>query len=176
MGVGVAADAGTYGSTGYAFIETTDFNFVGVVPDNLANGARLAGDPLVIRVGNGTERYTAGAETAYITAQAAAARAVINTFALNLSERQAALKETETSIAREKENIENLLLGGDIAGSTARIQNYNSRVETYNLAVAEYTADTRRYDLAVETYNYIAGHRYDRKGTCAWLLSHSAAA
>ncbi|MDK2975509.1 MAG: hypothetical protein PWP08_1880, partial [Methanofollis sp.] len=36
MGVGVAADANTYGSTGYAFIETTDVNFVGVVPERLA--------------------------------------------------------------------------------------------------------------------------------------------
>ena len=32
MGVGIAADTGTYGSTGYAFIETTDYNFVGGRP------------------------------------------------------------------------------------------------------------------------------------------------
>lgn len=176
MGVGVAADGGTYGSTGYAFIETTDYNFVGVVPDNLANGVRLTGDPQVIRVGNGTVGYMARAETAYIMERSGAARAVIDTFALNLSERQADLKKTGASIASEKETIEKLLMAGDIAGFTARIQGYNSRVETYNQAVAEYAADSRQYDRAVEAYNYIAGHRYDRKGTFAWLLSSSSAA
>jgi hypothetical protein len=104
-----------------------------------------------------------------------AARAVIDTFALNLSERQADLKKTGASIASEKETIEKLLMAGDIAGFTARIQGYNNRVETYNMAVADYAADSRRYDRAVETYNYIAGHRYDRKGTFAWLLSSSSA-
>lgn len=176
MGVGVAADTGTYGSTGYAFIETTDYNFVGVVPENLANGVRLSGDPQVIRVGNGTGRYTSGADIAYIMGHAAAARAVIDTFVQSLSERQADLKQTGAAIESEKEAIERLLLAGDIAGSTARIPGYNSRVEAYNQAIADYTADTARYDRAVEIYNYIAGHRYDRKGTCAWLHSHVQAA
>jgi len=171
MGVGVAADANTYGSTGYAFIETTDFNFVGVVPENLANGVQLTADPLVIRVGNGTGRYTSWAETAYIKEQAATARNLLGAFVQNLSERHADLKATEIRITEEKETIEKLLSAGDITDYNARIAGYNDRVEAYNRAVADYKTDAGKYDRAAEIYNYIAGHRYDRAGTYEWLLA-----
>jgi len=57
MAVGIRTSSFDYKGTGYAFIETTEYNFVGIVPDEYAEGIKLRSTPIVIKVGNGTKSY-----------------------------------------------------------------------------------------------------------------------
>jgi hypothetical protein len=78
MATGVAAGSRQYGTTGYAYLETTGISLVGDVPRRLnqsqkyvADGERpvpvpLASTPVVIRIGSGSKEYSRAEETAYI--------------------------------------------------------------------------------------------------------------
>ena len=66
MALGVGSDAFLYKSTGYSYIEATDYSFVGVPSYNMKGNGTLKSDPLVIPITGGTKRYHSGSETSYI--------------------------------------------------------------------------------------------------------------
>jgi hypothetical protein len=66
--VGVGSNGATYGSTDYAFIETTRYAFVGQVSPEFASRGPIAKVPEMIRVG-GEKTYTAGVQVDYILDQ-----------------------------------------------------------------------------------------------------------
>ncbi|MBP2146842.1 hypothetical protein J2129_002296 [Methanofollis sp. W23] len=172
MAVGIASDDVTYGETGYAYIETTDSGFVGAVPGTLAGGVTLSGEPQVIRIGNGTTRYTGGAETAYIIAREQEAKEAAGTLNEEIARRSEALKRSEEGLREEKSSITSLLDGGDHSGYNRAIIPFNRDVRTHNQDLTDYMSDVERYDLTAEVYNYIVEHRHDRAGTYRWLLDH----
>lgn len=170
MAVGVASNGTTYGQSGYAYIETTDSGFVGAVPGTLAGGVTLTGEPQVIRVGNGTTRYTSGAETAYIIAREKEARESAGTLNEEIAHRSEALKRSEERLREEKSSITALRDGGDHNGYNRAIIPFNRDVRTHNQDLTDYMDDVERYDQTAEVYTYIVEHRHDRPGTYRWLL------
>jgi hypothetical protein len=66
--VGVASNGATYGSTNYAFVETTRYAFVGQVSPEYASRGPIAKAPEMIEVG-GSKKYTAGVQVAFILDQ-----------------------------------------------------------------------------------------------------------
>lgn len=172
MAAGIAADHNTFGSSGYAYIETTEIGFVGSVPDVLANGACLSENPLVIRIGNGTARYTSGDETLYIERREKEAEEVITSLSADLARERAALRAEEVRLIEERDHLEEMLQRGDTARYNTGLPPFNKDATAYNTALNAYNREKERFDEAQEVSTYIFSHRSDRTGTSRWLLDH----
>jgi len=66
MAEGVGSDDYVYKNTGCAFVETTNYSFIGVPTDKLGGILTLYSDPVIIPIRNGTKFYGSGSETRYI--------------------------------------------------------------------------------------------------------------
>lgn len=66
MAVGVGSDDFHYKTTGYSYIEATQYSYVGVPSYTLKGNGTLKSDPLVFTISSGTKAYHAGSETSYI--------------------------------------------------------------------------------------------------------------
>ena len=66
MALGIGSYALPYKSTGYAYLETTDYAYIGIPSWILKNNSTLTSDPLVIPISNGTKLYRSGSETSFI--------------------------------------------------------------------------------------------------------------
>lgn len=172
MALGIGSTGPLYKNTSYAYLETTNLSYAGIVPEKLGGGVTLRTDPLVIPVGNGTMLYQSGAETTYLEDMA------------TLSEQQAMALEPEiarmtSDLYAEKDRITKLESRMQALRSTGNIVGYNSLVPQQNALVSEYNANLAsyrqlyaRYDTYVNIHNYIASHPYDRKGVYAYVKTH----
>ncbi|WAC05402.1 MAG: hypothetical protein OS112_01860 [Methanoregula sp.] len=146
MAVGIACTGTDYKGTGYAYIETTNFSFVGVPPDGLAGGVVLTpDDPLVIPLGNGSKAYGACDQTRFLH---------------------------DTYILTDKRFVE---LSGQAESLKNELQSLKAtgNIKTYNLRVPIYNALAGRLQQNALVHNYIVEHQYDRVGTYAWVRSHA---
>ncbi len=144
MAVGVACPDREYKRTGYAFIETTNFSFVGVPTDTFGDNTRLNSDPLVIRIGEGTLVYRRCGESLYLNS------------VVDLSEK----KVTELT-----SRIDALKIEMDRYYTSRDARNYNQRVPVYN----DMLKTRREY---AELHNYIFEHQYDRTGTWRYVKAN----
>jgi hypothetical protein len=172
MAVGIAGDHNTFGSTGYIYIETTEVGFIGSVPEVLANGARLSDNPLVIRIGKGTARYTSGDETAYIEMREKEAEEVTAALGTALARKMTALRAEELRLIEERERLEEMLRGGETERYNAGIPAFNKDAAAYNVALQTHNREKQQFDEALEVSTHILGHHSDRAGTYRWLLDH----
>gem|GEM_PF-862841 len=81
MAVGIECDCLQYRDTGYTYIETTGVSFLGDVPKRLNQSEKyvsagqapqaipITSSPVVIKVGNGSKKFTRANETGYILAK-----------------------------------------------------------------------------------------------------------
>jgi hypothetical protein len=74
MAVGVRGPGGSYGQTGWLFLETTAPGYVSDVPKSYVGGMKLTSEPYVIEVGTGTQEYGAAGDVARIVAARVAAQ------------------------------------------------------------------------------------------------------
>ena len=146
MAVGIACPGTDYKNTGYAYIETTNFSFVGVPPDGLAGGVVLNSDPIVIPVGDGTKTYGACDQTRFLH----------ETYVIT-GTRFSDLSTQADSLKNELQSLR----------SSGTIKTYNLRVPVYNALVGRLTQ-------TVGVHNYILDHQYDRTGTYTWVNEHIA--
>jgi len=173
MALGVGSTDFLYRGTGYAYLETTNFSFVGIPPDELAGGVTLQSYPLFIPIGNGTKLYGSGAETRYIEN------------ADNLSQQQTALLEPriaslqpgltaeQDQIADLESRMQQLRGAGDVAGYNAQVSDHNALVDQYNAQLASYRQLVADYDQDAALHNYIITHEYDRPGVYAYVTAHT---
>ena len=106
MAVGVSGPGTTYASSGYLFLETTAPCYVTDVPTSYAGGMTLTSEPIVVKIGSGTGRYTAADEIGRIvnarnTAQAAAEKLYEKAKQESLSNSQAHAINTKLNLAYE---------------------------------------------------------------------------
>jgi hypothetical protein len=146
MAVGIACPGTDYKKTGYAYIESTNFSFVGVPPDGLAGGVVLNSDPIVIPLGNGTKTYGACDQTRF------------------LHETYITTGTRFTDLSTQADSLKNELQS---LRSSGTIKTYNLRVPIYNALVGRITQNAG-------VHNYILDHQYDRKGTFAWVRERIA--
>jgi len=144
MAVGIACGDRGYRNTGYAYIETTNLSFIGVPPDDLADGAILRSDPVVIPVGNGSKIYDSCKQTASL---------------------HAVYLETE-------ERFYNLSKRAEKMRSDLKNLSEDGNIGAYNREVLEFNSDVAEMNRVASIHNYIAGHQYDRNGTYAWVMAH----
>ncbi|MDG6256734.1 MAG: hypothetical protein QCH35_03955 [Methanomicrobiaceae archaeon] len=173
MAVGVRADGCSYGTTGYAFIETTNVSFVGVAPAALEDGQVLAPDPVVIRIGEGMKGYGTGDQTAYIDAALHDALDRIASEEPDLRRAHDDLAAAYASLEELRTRMDTLAASGRIGEYNRLVPDYNRQVQEYNEQLEEVSGRQDEYNQTIEVYNYIITHPHDRKGTYAWLREHA---
>jgi len=175
MAVGVGAGTYLYKNTGYAFIETTNFSYVGVPTEVLESGLALQSDPVVIPIGNGTLLYGSGDETRYISdaenvtgARADAMEPQIRATANDLDAKQAAIASLEARMA-------GLRNSGDMAQYNAEVPEHNTLVTAYNAELSGYQQDFALYQHYAEIHNYILLNVFNRKGVYTFVRNNMTA-
>ncbi|MEN6342598.1 MAG: hypothetical protein ABFC89_08565 [Methanospirillum sp.] len=156
MALGVGCPAGSdYGGSGYAYLEVTNGSYVGVVPDRLGDGSRLASTPLVVPIGNGTALYGATRETAAIEGARQTARARVDELGPEIDRRRSALET-------DRRRLETLRSAGDRDAFDAAYERYNADAAACDRLVEE-------YNRAADLLNRTAPNRYDRAGAAAYV-------
>jgi hypothetical protein len=164
MALGVGSDDYRYKNTGYAFVETTNYSFIGVPTDKLGGDLTLYSDPVIIPISNGTKVYTSGRETRYI-------QDMYMLSDLKVKELEPQVKSMGADLTSQKEKISQLELQMEELKTTGNTASYNAQVPAHNALVADYNTrlGTYRerfalYEKYALVHNYILGHMYDRKG------------
>ncbi|MEA2034916.1 MAG: hypothetical protein U9N40_05445 [Euryarchaeota archaeon] len=165
MAVGVLAQGCSFKNTGYAYIETTNVTFVGVVPEELTGGIKLESNPLVIPIGSGTKIYNSCEEVQYIERVRAHAQSEAEVLALRIE----ALADEENLLTSDinelKSRMDILMSHNNLREYNRFVPVYNSKISEYNRLLVEYNRLVDLYDENVRINNYILRHPYDRKGT-----------
>jgi hypothetical protein len=175
MAVGIGSDDTSYKNTGYAYIEATNYSFVGVPTDRLQDEIKLESDPVIITIGNGTKKYGSGSETRYIN----------DTFVLTelkAHELESIIKELEPELQNKQHEINNLENRMTSLKKSGNIREYNDLVSTHNALVSDYNTRLDSYRKIISRYenyatihNYILNHRYDRKGVYEYIHQYMPA-
>lgn len=173
MAVGVRADRCSYSATGYAFIETTNVSFVGVVPSEMDNGVVLSSDPIVIRVGEGTKGYGKCDQTAYIDAALDNARDAIESMTPEIERANRQLEASYEALEQLRTRMETLAASGRIGEYNRLVPSFNRQVQEYNAQLDEFAERQDEYNRYIEVYNHILTHPHDREGTYAWVKEHT---
>jgi len=172
MAVGIGSGTYLYKNTGYAFLETTNFSYVGVPTEVLESGLALRSDPVVIPIGNGTLLYGSGDETRYISdtgnvtgARADAMEPHIRATANDLDAKQAAIASLEARMAGFRDS-------GDMTQYNGRIPEHNDLVTAYNTELSGYQQDYALYQRYAEIHNYILLNVFNRKGVYTFVRNN----
>jgi hypothetical protein len=175
MAVGVGSDKYLYKNTGYTFIETTNYSFVGVPTEKLGGNLILYSDPVIIPISNGTKFYTRGSETRYIHDMYVLSD-------LKVKELEPEVKNRESDLTYQKEKIAQLKLQIQEIRNTGNSNSYNAQVAVHNTLVSDYNSrlnDYRelfsRYEKYALVHNYILEHMYDRKGVFEYVKKNMPA-
>lgn len=172
VALGIKADRLEYGSTGYAYIETTTRGLVGMPPDSIGDGVKLTSKPQVFKLGDGTKRYGAGTQVSTILATADTAKKRADELASRVKTADAELLALQTNVKSLKARMDGLLAAGDNAGYNALVATYNAAAAEYNTAAEERNALVSEHNHVVAVHTYIVEHLDDRAGTFAYLAAN----
>jgi hypothetical protein len=175
MALGIGSTEPQFRDTGYAYLETTNFSYVGVLPDEFNGGITLTSEPLVIPVGSGRTGYNGGAETAYL--HNISTRSKQNVLDLETRIEPLALNLTtqQNQISLLESQMQALRSSGNIGAYNAQVSTHNAFVATYNSELANYRQLVTQHDSWATIHNYIISHAYDRKGTYDWVMANMPA-
>lgn len=173
MAVGVKADGCSYGSTGYAFIETTNVSYVGIVPAEMQGGVVLTSDPLVIGVGEGTKAYGRCDQTAFLDAALHEARDAVDAMKPELEGAGRDLEASHEALEQLRAKMDSLLASGKVGEYNRLVPTFNRQAQEYNAELEAYGERQDEYNRQVERYNYILTHQYDREGTYRWVMERA---
>jgi hypothetical protein len=169
MAVGVGSDKYLYKNTGYTFVETTNYSFVGVPTEKLGGNLTLYSDPVIIPISNGTKFYTSGSETRYIHDMYVLSD-------LKVKELEPQVKSMESDLTDQKEKIAQLKLHIQEIRNTGNSNSYNTQAAVHNALVSDYNSRLNvyrelfsRYEKYALIHNYILEHMYDRKGVFEYV-------
>jgi hypothetical protein len=175
MAVGVGSDKYLYKNTGYTFVETTNYSFVGVPTEKLGGNLTLYSDPVIIPISNGTKFYTSGSETRYIHDMYVLSD-------LKVKELEPEVKNMESDLIYQKEKIAQLKLQIQEIRNTGDSNSYNAQVAVHNTLVSDYNSRLNayrelfsRYEKYALIHNYILEHMYDRKGVFEYVQKNMPA-
>ena len=167
--VGVGSDSYLFRDTGYGFIETTNYSYVGVPTTKLAGEQLLTSYPLVIPIGNGTRIFTSGNETRYLNDTEALAGMRAKEMEPRVKASSADLDAKHAKIGAVETQMAALRSRGDLVG-------YASQALAHDTLVADYTAELARerpvflqYRNYAEIHNRILTNAFDRKGVYEYV-------
>ena len=169
MAVGVGSDDYHYKNSGYAFVETTNYSFVGVPTDKLGGNLTLYSDPVIIPISNGTKFYGSGSETRYIHDMYVLSEQKVKELEPRVKSMGADLTSQEEKIARLESHMQGLKTTGNTGSYNAQVPVYNALVADYNARLATCRQLFTLYEKYALIHNYILEHMYDRKGVYEYL-------
>jgi hypothetical protein len=174
MAVGIGSDDYLYKNTGYAFVETTNFSFIGVPTDRLEGNLTLYSDPVIFSISNSTKFYAKGGETRYI-------HEMYDVSGLKIKELEPQVKTLQDDLVFRQEKISRLETFMQELKSQGNTVSYNAQVPVHNGLVGEYNARLNMFRQVYAIYekyarirNYILEHQYDRRGVYEYLKTNMA--
>ena len=169
MAVGVGSDDYLYKNTGYTFVETTNYSFVGVPTDKLGGNLTLYSDPVIIPIGNGTKFYGSGSETRYIHDMYVLSDQKAKELEPQVKSMGSDLTSKQEKIAHLESQIQGMRNTGNSDSYNAQVAVHNALVSDYNSRLNAYRELFARYEKYVLVHNYILEHMYDRKGVFEYV-------
>lgn len=167
VSLGIRSAEIPYLETGYAFTETTTQAFIGMVPDEFADGVTLESTPRVLRINSGTLAYAAGAQVRAILDKRASAVALAAELEPQLDVADTDLNALETRVNAQRAELQALRDSGRIAEYNARVDDFNALVAGFNAAVADRNALAARLTAAANVERAVLQGLTDRPGTYA---------
>lgn len=165
VALGIRSEHNDYAGTGYAYTETTAEGFIGMVPDTFANGVVLTSSPRVFGIGDGTVRYTAGAEVAAILKGRREAIEQAAELATAIAAADEELQAIETRLQDLRSKLDSLQRSGDARGYNDLVPQFNAEVERYNSAAENRNALAERHNGLAEIDRIVIEGLDDRIGT-----------
>ena len=169
MAVGVGSEDYLYKNTGYAFVETTNYSFVGMPTDKLKGNLTLFSDPVIIPISNGTKLYGSGKETRYISDMYSLSDQRVKELEPEVKSMGADITSQKEKIARLESQMQGLRTSGNIVSFNAQVPFHNALVADYNTRLNSYRQLFARYEKYAVVHNYILEHMYDRKGVFEYV-------
>jgi hypothetical protein len=169
MAVGVGSDDYLYKNTGYAFVETTNYSFVGIPTDKLKGNLTLYSDPVIIPISNGTKFYGSGKETRYIYDMYSLSDQRVKELEPDVKSMGADITSQKEKIAGLESQMQGLRTSGNIVSYNAQVPVHNALVSDYNTRLNSYRQLFARYEKYATVHNYILEHMYDRKGVFEYV-------
>jgi len=169
MAVGVGSDNYRYKNTGYAFVETTNYSFIGVPSDNLGGDLTLYSDPVIIPISNGTKFYRSGRETQYIQDMYMSSDLKVKELEPQVKSMGADITSRKEKITRLELQMQELKTAGNTVSYNAQVPAHNALVAEYNTRLGTYRERFALYEKYALIHNYILEHMYDRKGVYEYL-------
>ena len=169
MAVGVASDDYLYKNTGYAFVETTNYSFIGVPTDKLGENLTLYSDPVIIPISNGTKFYGSGSETRYIHDMYVLSDLKVKELEPQVKSMGSDLISQQEKIARLEEQMQVLKTSGNTGGYNTQVPVHNALVADYNSRLDVYRKTFTLYENYALVHNYILEHMYDREGVFEYV-------
>jgi hypothetical protein len=169
MAIGVGSDDYLYKNTGYAFLETTNYSFVGVPTDTLGGNLTLYSDPVIIPISNGTKLYGSGNETRYIYDMYMLSDQRVKELEPQIKSMGTDLTSQKEKIARLESQMRGMRDNGRSVSYDAQVPVHNALVSDYNTRLNTYRQVFARYEKYAVVHNYILEHMYDRKGVFEYV-------
>jgi hypothetical protein len=169
MAIGVGSDDYLYKNTGYAFLETTNYSFVGVPTDTLGGNLTLYSDPVIIPISNGTKLYGSGNETRYIYDMYMLSDQRVKDLEPQIKSMGTDLTSQKEKIARIESQMQGMRDTGSGVSYNAQAPVHNALVSDYNARLNTYRQLFARYEKYALVHNYILEHMYDRKGVFEYV-------
>ena len=169
MAVGVGSDDYLYKNTGYTFVETTNYSFVGVPTDKLGGNLTLYSDPVIIPISNGTKFYGSGSETRYIHDMYVLSDQKAKELEPQVKSMGSDLTSKQEKIAHLESQIQGMRNTGNSDSYNAQVAVHNALVSDYNSRLNAYRELFARYEKYALVHNYILEHMYDRKGVFEYV-------
>jgi hypothetical protein len=169
MVIGVGSDNYLYKNTGYAFVETTNYSFIGVPTDKLEGNLTLYSDPVIIPISNGTKFYGSGNETRYIHDMFVLSDQKFKELEPRVKSMGSDLTSQQEKIAQLESQIPEIRNTGNSGSYNTQVTVYNALVSDYNLRLKVYRQLFARYQNYALVHNYILEHIYDRKGVFEYV-------
>ena len=169
VALGIKTDGPDYRGTGYAYIETTTKGFVGMSPDSVGDGIKLASEPQVFTLGKGTKKFGASAQVAQILSAADTAKKRAVEIAGRVTAADAGLELLRSETSALKSRMDAALASGDTATYNALVPSYNASAASFNDAVASRNALVAEHNGIVAIDTYVLDHLDDRPGVYAYI-------
>lgn len=172
MATGVSSSDYFYKKSGYSFIETTNYSFVGVPTDSLGGNLSLNSDPTIIVISNGTKLYKSGKETRFIHESYLNSDLNVKDLSSQLKSLNDDLTAKQIRISELNSQIDDLRNSGDLQAYNSQVRAYTTLVLIYNSRLASYRQIYAEYERFADIHNYILEHKYDRRGVYDYIKNN----
>jgi len=164
MAIGIGSDDYHYKKTGYAFLETTNYSFVGVPTDSLGSNLTLNSDPVIIVISSGKKLYSSGNDTRYIHESYVKSEQRMKELASELTDLNDDIMAKRIRISELESQIAELKNSGLIKEYNSQVATYSTLVSIYNRRLSSVRQIHTDYEKYADIHHYIFEHKYDRKG------------